>query len=549
MLAVAALMAGAAVLVSWPLASHLGTHLPIGTELHPTVLWFNLWTMEWNADRLLHGYADYWNAPIFHPTPLSFALSEPQPLTGFVHGLLRIALAPAAAYGVLVLLILTANGLAGFRLLRAMRLPRLAAALGGLLTLALPYVLLELGVLQLAVLSPVIMCLAELRSLHECPSTAAALRLGAWIAATLFTCAYYAAFLSAFLALAAAMLVRRVHLERRFVSSLAAAGLLTAAACAPVLVTQQRALAGHTRQHESVKKGSASLRRYIQADPRSVAAVIPAFDGRPRGRNLYPGVVLCLLALAGFFAARRGPQRRWVLFCAAGLGLSLFVSFGRRLELAGFVPYELVFERFWPGFSRIRSPYRCAAFAQLFLVALAGLGLSALQQSGIRLRGRAAGPALAVLLACLAVLEVVPRGQALCAFPEAAMTRPWVDWLRAHPGGGIVMIPSAPGPSTQDYLPTTLAMLQGLGHGHPLVNGYSGFFPTRARILRGVLRTFPDRRSLEFLRDADCRYAVVDALWLKGRARSGRAWTALHTVIEDAGHTIFELGPHPGSHP
>jgi hypothetical protein len=28
---------------------------------------FDVWTLWWSADRLMHGYADLWNALIFHP--------------------------------------------------------------------------------------------------------------------------------------------------------------------------------------------------------------------------------------------------------------------------------------------------------------------------------------------------------------------------------------------------------------------------------------------------------------------------------------------------
>jgi hypothetical protein len=86
-------------------------------------------------------------------------------------------------------------------------------------------------------------------------------------------------------------------------------------------------------------------------------------------------------------------------------------------------------------------------------------------------------------------------------------------------------------------------MLQGLRHGHPLLNGYSGFFPRPTRLMRGVLRRFPDRRSLRFLANAGCHYVVIDRRWLDHRGRTGRAWSALRLVHEDSDRIIFELGP------
>jgi hypothetical protein len=75
------LYAALAIVLTWPLALRLTTHLPIGAESSPTVPLFNLWTLRWNAERLAEGYRGYWDAPIFHPTTGAFAFSEPQPLT------------------------------------------------------------------------------------------------------------------------------------------------------------------------------------------------------------------------------------------------------------------------------------------------------------------------------------------------------------------------------------------------------------------------------------------------------------------------------------
>ena len=71
-----------AVVVTWPLAAHLGSSMTFGAELTRTVPLLNLWTLEWNQVQIGDGFSDYWNAPIFYPTPGAFALSEPQPLTG-----------------------------------------------------------------------------------------------------------------------------------------------------------------------------------------------------------------------------------------------------------------------------------------------------------------------------------------------------------------------------------------------------------------------------------------------------------------------------------
>lgn len=136
----------AAVGLTWPLGPRLGSYLSLGTEGSATVPLFNLWTLLWNADRLQAGYTGYWNAPIFYPEPVTFAFSEPQPLTGLIFTLVsEISENPVAAYNVVLLLFLTLNGIAADWLLRKLGVYGFPAFLAGLLAMALPFIGNELG--------------------------------------------------------------------------------------------------------------------------------------------------------------------------------------------------------------------------------------------------------------------------------------------------------------------------------------------------------------------------------------------------------------------
>src|SRR5437879_1446659 len=72
----------AALITTWPLARNLTSAIPLGTEHEATVPIFNLWSLWWTADRAVHGFTGYWDAPIFYPNRGVFTYSEPQPLTG-----------------------------------------------------------------------------------------------------------------------------------------------------------------------------------------------------------------------------------------------------------------------------------------------------------------------------------------------------------------------------------------------------------------------------------------------------------------------------------
>src|SRR4051794_17294439 len=61
-----------ALATTMPLATHLRRALP--SDLLDTLL--NAWIIGWDADRLRHGLAGVWNAPIFFPYTNTLAFSE-----------------------------------------------------------------------------------------------------------------------------------------------------------------------------------------------------------------------------------------------------------------------------------------------------------------------------------------------------------------------------------------------------------------------------------------------------------------------------------------
>ena len=99
-----------AVATTFPLVAHLGDRIAIGREPAATVPFFNLWSLPWTAQRLPHLLHGWWDAPIFWPARGTYANSELQPLTGLAFALLRPLIGPVAAYGVILLLALVANG-------------------------------------------------------------------------------------------------------------------------------------------------------------------------------------------------------------------------------------------------------------------------------------------------------------------------------------------------------------------------------------------------------------------------------------------------------
>jgi hypothetical protein len=203
-----------------------------------------------------------------------------------------------------------------------------------------------------------------------------------------------------------------------------------------------------------------------------------------------------------------------------GALLAIPVSLGLHLSVGGFEPYRLLMA-FWPGFRTLHNPWRMAVVVQAFGLCLAPFTLACLWRHRVR-----AMRWLAVGVVLVAILEVAHAPIALYPYPAAALEESWVEWLAGQPQGPVAMVPFAASPDARAYEPIAIAMLQGLEHGKPLVNGYSGFLPGRYWSLRNLMLRFPDSQSMAALLATGASYLVVDRSWLS----EGR-----HAALERAG--------------
>jgi hypothetical protein len=501
--------------LTWPLVTHLPSRLPLGAEPTATVPQFNLWTLRWNGARLAHALAGYWNAPIFHPTRGAFAFSDPQPLTGLVAaGLHLLVRDDVAVYGLVLLLALVLNGIGAMVLAERLGVGRAPAWLAGVLALSLPFVFHELGVLQLVMVFPFFFALAALHDLGTAPGLRAGLRLGIWTGIAFLTSEYYGLFLLLVLAVGVP-LVLGLRLGRREIIGPLLVGLGSAALlAAPMLVPQARDTARFRWTTETVTENSAVIADYASLDTDALGASFVPWLRSDTGEHLSPGTGLEVLAVIGFAVAWAAGRRRWALFLGVGALLAGALSLGLHLDPGGLAPYAVLRDHV-PGFSRLRSPFRFAVVAQLLMVGLAAVSLGGLWSW----RGRT-GRIVAIVVVFLTVAEATTLPAALGKPVPTFSELGWVRFLRERPGGAIAMVPFPPTNAVDDYEPTTQAMLAGLEHGHPMVNGYSGFFPTQYFALRDVMQGFPDR-GLDALRRREVRWVVVARPWLSRERRDG----------------------------
>ena len=273
------------------------------------------------------------------------------------------------------------------------------------------------------------------------------------------------------------------------------------------------------------------------------------------------GLKLWLAPIGLIAALATRGRRRWGLFVAAfgliAFGLSLGPSsrFANYLPwgLAGQSPYEWL-QRCVPGFALIRSPFRFVLFVQLAAVWLSVETLALLDPrcwwravlrdkplhdaskdrrintcpivadaASIRTDAGSVGHdstddaaarsldrtpqkrehwlyhAPLLIASLIVTLEVVPPGQSLheCRSPRDLPV--WVMWLRdvAPAHEPIACLPFPTGTSVTNYLATTEWMYWSTFHRHPLVNGYSGFFPISFLEIKWGLEQFDHNRAAE----------------------------------------------------
>jgi hypothetical protein len=506
----------AAMVTTWPLVARLGDGLPTGREPVATVPWFNLWSLQWTARQLPWHWNTWWDAPIFFPLPGSYARSELQPATGLLFGLLDRLSGPTVAYGLLVLLALTLNGLCANRLARRLGAGTVAAALAGLMAQTVPFLFDQLGVLQLLMLWPVLLAIDRVLAWADEPGIRHALAAGASLGLAFLTCSYHAALFGIAAVVAAPVLVRRSwrgEWRRRLLGG--AAGLAVfAGIAAPFAMRQQQVLDATRWTDDTIAAGSARWR-----------------DLLPGGVN-WPGTVLVAMAIGGVVLARRA-RATW--FLVALVGVALLLSLGMHLGIGAFRPYDWLVDHVGVV-ARMRSPFRAVALAQVLTAVLAAPLLTRWWHA----RNGVARPALGVsMVLVLGTLHLGPGP--IAALPDDGTV--WSQWLRDRPGGGVAMMPMPVDRPVEVFEPTAGWMLQALDHGHPLLNGYTGFFPAGDRDMRIRMASFPDADTVTELRSRGVRYVVADPFWWDADLDAAARALGLTIVLGGPDGTLIDLAP------
>jgi hypothetical protein len=354
---------------------------------------------------------------------------------------------------------------------------------------------------------------------------------------------------------AADLLVRARADRIQAILHLAAACVAIVLVLAPVGAAYYRARAQYTqvRRPEEIVNGGADVRAYLVGkNTIGIWRSLPTAVGSDPEKELFPGVFSVLLAAAAAFWPRvlregEGAPRRWVRLYG-WIALAGFVcSLGPQVKVWGVVvtdagPYGWLL-RMVPGMDGMRVPARFAIVFVMGLSVLAGCGaLAILSRAPARFRGL-------VLAVCLTAIAADSWAVPLPTYPYNGRgrveDRAAATWLRNQPSGAVLHLPVTPGGfQFVNYQYATLF------HGHPIVNGFSGYDTPLQDLLRHALAPAQDdrvfRETVDRLRAVGVRYIVAHPGDFD--APSEAAWTLAalrrsHVISETplVGVSAFEL--------
>jgi len=541
----------AAIVATWPLLPSIASALPLGTEHEATVPLFNLWSLWWDADRVPHGLLGLWNAPIFHPLEGTFTFSEPMLLQGIaLSPLWWLGVPPAAIYNLAILLTLALNGLATRSLARALGAPRGAALLVALAGVTLPYTAKVLGVLPVLPLFGTIWALAALIRFGE---------EGGWRPAALAVLSFAAQFLTGeqmallsfpFLLLAGLVALAEQRFRTRPIATLGALAILGALVLSPIARTASsfHEKYGFTRSEEVVAALSAQGRDFATRPASSRLAFPPREDSYVGDTGgLFPGFLLLGLGVAGAWLGwRQGERRLWIVCLLACVAVGGLLALGLNLRIGDWRPFASLREVV-PGFRTLRSPFRAVAISQAVLAALAALALARLASW----RGNA-GRILALALGVLAATENLASPGVLAPVPATPRTA-WTSWLREQPGKlTVAHVPLPRGLHVSDYEMETWRMFAQIDHHRPLLNGYSGYFPSGYGTFQVDMdQNFPSDRLLCMMAfGMGVNTLVLDRSYLEERRalfESDSLRGFFRPGYSDPGVVIVRLSPPPAA--
>jgi hypothetical protein len=508
---------------TWPLAVHLGnrfTHDPGDPLLVTYLLW-------WNAHAVPFTQG-WWNAPFFRPLPDALALTEHfAGLWPFAAPIQLLGASPLVAYNLILIASIWWSAWGTHALVRRLRGSTAASFCAGLAFAFAPYRTSQMGHLQMYACWWLPLLFLGLHAYMETGRRPWLLMFAAaWLLQTL-TNGYFILFLP--VVLAAWLLCFtpwRSHARRAL--SIAVVWALASIPLVPVLLEYRRVQThlGLFRNRSDMIFYSATWPSFLSATP------LLRFWHTPSPATtevyLFPGVTALALLIVGAGACLRS---RAFLFYAIGAVVLALLCLGPAREPLSFAvlwhPYEALARL--PGYNGIRVPARFFMIGALFLAVASGLAFEYLAPR-VR-RGRVLAVLVFAGLFIDGAIDHMPLG-----IPPGQLGI-------SEPGAQVISLPF------EDSYLTLRTMYQAMTHGMPVINGYAGYVPPHAAVIRWALRR-QDASVLRELQRGHPLYVIVSSpeegvLW--SRFVSSQPGAELLGV--NGGGTVFRLPATPFARP
>jgi hypothetical protein len=501
----AALYAALTVLLTYPLAFRL--HLMDAGDSA-----FFAWAIGWERHALLTGPARLPHGNMFFP--LRYTLGMDEPVLGTSVLVLPLALLTDDAvllYNVARLLTFALSALSAYLLARA-----LGASEGPSLLAGAAFAFSPVRVDQIAHLStlgtqwlPLVVLFAV--RFFRSGRARDALAAGALFALEAYACGYHGVIGLIVLPLGFLPLLWGRWSRLPLAVAAAAAAAL---ALLPLYLLHRAALEplGYVRGPEETAQFSAALESFLATSSwNHVWGEPTALFRTTYSNNLFPGLALPLLALAGgitVWRAGRRPSREALALVVMAL-VTVAVALGPEVRVLGhdLFPGPFALARALPLFRMIRVPSRAGIFLVLPLAMLAAKSLTLWRPR----------PVVMGAVAALALAETLIAPIPMPAWAQVVDTRkpppPVYAWLAAQPGTPVIAelpmldirgIFEHPAHHESIYLVQSTR-----GHWKTLANGYAGIEPTSYVALRNAVRGFPSAPALAALRAHDVRYVIL----------------------------------------
>jgi hypothetical protein len=543
------------ILMTWPVAGQLGTHVPGGT----VDLWVHRWTFWWVKRAIVQGDNPFYTRLLYHPGGVSLAYHNIAWLNIGLWLPLQAILGSNVAYSLVFLAVLLLNGVSMYLLVEELLDSRLAAFLGGLIYGFWPYTLSHYGHPNMMVGFGVPMALLYLKRTVEQDRLGDALLAGVFLALTGIARWQLLIMASGILGLYVLWrcLGEKVCRTKRSLGLLALVGLTAAALMAPLAAPVAAAYLNEGDPEDILIddeiSGQTDLLAYVlptRYHPLWNDAAARVYENFVHNKVYVPFLGYTVLALALYGMVKDWKQARfWALVAL----IYVLLALGPQLRINGRLypqipmPYRLIDDLFIVR--ALRKPDRLNIFLGLPMGILASLGVAALMRRPKR------SPRFVFMVVAIGGL-ILWEYNLIPYHTELPDTPSWYERLAQDPDHFAVLdLPMRPETYDKEY------MFYQTTHRKPLVEGHVSRLPQDASAFMDSVPFLRELRrhnvmdpalvnvshQLRMLAEADIRYIVLHKDFASAEQLvAWRDWLTFDPLHEDEDLVVYTTDPRLG---